>query len=133
VKLDNLANNNMQTIVVVFISVIVVIIPLIWFYKKVWKTASIEVDMLEDGFTSDAKILEINSTGAIFGHSPSMSILMEVRHPDGSVYIARIQEIVLPITLLSKLLPGTIVCVKIAKKDKNVVTLDDQIFRVGKL
>lgn len=118
----------MYPIIIVLISLTLIIVPLAWFYKKIWSPASHEVDQLEAGYNAEAKILEIQSTGAIANHAPSMRILLQVLHPDKSIYTATIEEVFVPITLLPKLQRGTMVRVKIARDNKNLVALDNVLF-----
>lgn len=116
--------DHLTAVSAILIGVVFGIIPLVWFYKRIWKPAGAEVDMFERGFRGEARILEIHGTGAMADHSPMMGLRLEVRHPDGSVYRAQIDEVIVPVVLLSRLKPGAVVPVKIAREDKNLVSLD---------
>ncbi len=121
--LTGFLSSHLTAIAAVSIGVVFGLVPLL-FFVRLYISADEEVSKLEKGWRCEAIIQDVWSTGANSGNSQFIGMRLEVYHPDGMPYEARIDETIVPLLYLSKLTVGARVPVRVASEDRNLVALD---------
>ncbi|MDH4184048.1 MAG: hypothetical protein OEV92_07500 [Nitrospinota bacterium] len=115
--------NNLTALVGGTIGLLFGVIPILFLYR-IYKRAGDETDILENGYRCPAVILEVWETGARSGTSQYMGMRLDIRPKLGPAYETKLSETIVPQSYLSKLQPGAIVPVRIARHDRDLVALD---------